>query len=112
MIYWISTILVSIMLAASSAAYLFHQGTINGVRDLGFPDHFRIELAILKALAVIVLLFPQIPAFVKEWAYVGVALFFITSIVAHAAHGDPITLNLINIFLIGLLVVSYIYLPR
>ncbi len=109
MIYWISMGLVTAMLAVSALAYLFHQATIDGVRDLGFPDHFRIELAVLKLIAVIVLLAPQIPFQVTEWAYAGVALFFVTSIVAHAAHGDPWVLNLINVVLLLLLATSRIY---
>ena len=106
MIYWMSTGLVCAMLIASSAAYVFHTPTIEGVGKLGFPDHFRIELAILKALAVVVLLAPQFPIQAKEWAYAGVALFFLTSIVAHSAHGDPWTLTLINVFLLILLLTS------
>ncbi|MGH1413492.1 MAG: DoxX family protein [Pelagimonas sp.] len=111
MIYWISTGLVTAMLTMSALAYLLHKATIDGVRDLGFPDHFRIELAVLKLLAVIVLLAPQMPVPVKEWAYAGVALFFVTSIVAHTAHGDPWTFNLINVVLLLLLATSRYYHP-
>lgn len=106
MIYWISTGLVAAMLALSAASYLFHQATIEGVRDLGFPDFFRIELAVLKLIAIPVLLLPLVPPNVKEWAYAGVALFLVTAIVAHSVHRDPIGLILINIALLGLLVAS------
>ena len=97
------------MLTASSVAYLVHGPTITGVRDLGFPDHFRLQLAILKLLAVATLLVPGVPPVAKEWAYAGVALFFVTSIVAHAAHGDPWTLHLINVVLLALLLTSRHY---
>lgn len=111
-IYWTSTSLVAAMLLWSAYTYLFSQAAIDGVRALGFPDFFRLQLAVLKIIAVIVLLTPQIPIQVKEWAYAGVGLFFLTAIIAHAAHKDPIFINLINVFFIGLLIVSNIYLHR
>ncbi len=95
------------MLVLSGGAYLFHQGTIEGVRELGFPDFFRIQLAVLKLLAAPVLLIPQIPHTAKEWAYAGVTLFLLTAVVAHHAHADPIALNLVNLCLLGILAASY-----
>ncbi len=111
-IYWTSTALVSLMLVWSTYMYFFSKEAIEGVRALGFPDFFRVQLAILKIVAVVVLLVPQVPLPVKEWAYAGIGLFFITAIVAHAAHRDPIAINLINVLFLGLLVVSNIYLHR
>jgi len=111
-IYWVSTSLVSIMLVLSALSYFFHQATIDGVRDLGFPDFFRIELAVLKLIAVLVLLLPAFPLQFKEWAYAGIAMFYLTAIVAHFVHKDPFFINLINVFFLALLVVSNVYLNR
>lgn len=98
------------MLVLSALSYFFHQATIEGVRNLGFPDFFRIELAILKLIAVIVLITPAFPHYIKEWAYAGIALFYVTAIVAHFIHKDPYFINMINVFFLGLLIVSNIYL--
>ncbi len=111
-LYWTSTTLIVAMLVASALAYLLHSGTIDGVRALGFPDHFRIQLAILKLIAAVVLLLPVVPIQLKEWAYVGTALFLLTAIVAHTAHGDPFLLTIINLALAGLLVASNMSLTR
>ena len=110
--YWASTALVSLMLLASAFTYFFHKNTIDGVRELGFPDFFRIQLAILKLVAVAVLLLPQVPMQAKEWAYAGVGLFYLTAIVAHMAHGDSVLISLVSVVFFGLLVVSNIYLHR
>ncbi|GAA0483748.1 DoxX family protein [Parasphingorhabdus litoris] len=107
MIYWTSTSLISLYLFASSASYLFHQPTMAGIRDLGFPDFFRIELAILKIAAGIVILLPFTPDPMKEWAYAGITLFLLTAIIAHHAHGDPVILNIINLLIFIVLGVSY-----
>lgn len=109
-IYWASTGILSLFLLWSAYGYLFSKAMINGVKDLGFPDHFRILLAVLKVIAAVVILVPQIPIQVKEWAYAGIALFFITAIVAHTAHKDPFFITVINFALIGLLIASRIYL--
>lgn len=105
-LYWTSTLLVALFLLWSAYTYLLSKNTIAGIRELGFPDYFRIQLALLKIIAVFLILVPQIPLQFKEWAYAGIGLFFITAIVAHTAHKDPLVITLINIVLIGLTLVS------
>ncbi len=111
-VYWSSTLLVSLMLLWSAYGYLFHKATIDGVRDLGFPDFFRVQLAVLCMIAVVVLLIPQVPVKIKEWAYAGAGLFFITAFIAHVAHKAPFVISAINLIFLGLLVVSNIYLYK
>lgn len=112
MIYWTTTVLASLFLLLSAISYLVYPAAIRGFRELGFPDFFRIELVVLKVLAAVVLMVPFVPTQVKEWAYAGAALFGITAIVAHHAHGDPYILNLVNIIFLAVLFTSNIYLPR
>ncbi len=107
--YWLTTGIIAAFLLWSAYSYLFSKTTIDGIKALGFPDFFRIQLAVLKVLAVVVLLLPMLPPQLKEWAYAGVGLFFITAIVAHFAHRDPIIINLINVALIIVLAISYSY---
>ncbi len=112
MVYWISTGVIALFLCASAASYVLSDATIKGVRDLGFPDYFRVQLAVLKPIAAITLLLPAAPPQLKEWAYAGVALFLITAIVAHYANKDPLVLNLVNVALLILLAVSHAHLPH
>ena len=107
MTYWIATVILAVLLLASSWTYLFHESTIEGVRALGFPDFFRIQLAILKPIAAIVIVVPQIPTRIKEWAYAGIALFLLTAIVAHIANKDPWVITVVNCLFLVLLFVSY-----
>ena len=76
------------------------------MRDLGFPDFFRIQLAVLKIIAVFILLVPKIPIYVKEWAYAGVGLFLITAMVAHIAHRDSIMILILLLILFAILATS------
>jgi len=111
MIFWTTTLIVCAALLASALSYLFHQNSIKGVRDLGFPDSFRIQLAVLKLVAIPILLFPQFPVWVKEWAYAGVAFFILTAVVAHYANNDSAALHLINIIFLVLMFISYFNMP-
>lgn len=111
-IYWVSTGLLSAFLAFSSYTYLFSQSSIEGVKELGLPDFFRVELAILKVIAAVLILLPFAPLPLKEWTYAGIGLFFITAIVAHIVHKDAFIITLINLVLVGLLIVSRIYLNK
>jgi hypothetical protein len=106
LLYWISTSLLSLIVLLSAGAYFLHEGTIDGIRELGFPDFFRVQLGVLKILAVVLLLLPMTPLQVREWAYAGLGLFFLTSIVAHVAHRDSFGLTLLNLVFIALLAAS------
>lgn len=111
-IYWASTVLISIFLILSAYSYLFNKSTIEGVKDLGFPDFFRIQLAVLKIIAVFMLLIPVIPIQIKEWTYAGVGLFLITAIIAHLKHRDSIGITIILVILFAILCLSNIYLNK
>ncbi|WP_027421289.1 DoxX family protein [Crocinitomix catalasitica] len=113
-IYWSSTLIISAFLFLSSYTYLFSKSTIDGIKDLGFPDFFRIELAVLKLIAAIILLLPftftSLP--VKEWTYAGVGLFLVTAVVAHIAHKDSIGIMILLFILMGILIISNIYMNK
>ena len=112
MTYWISTVFTATYLLWSAYGYLFSENVIAGVEKLGFPSFFRIELAILKIVAVVIILIPGIPMLAKDWAYAGIALFYLTAIVAHIAHKDPFVITIINVILLIVLVVSYVCLLK
>jgi len=112
MTYWCTTAIIATFLLFSAYTYIFSKSTIEGVKALGFPDFFRWQLAVLKLIAIVILLLPNIPIQIKEWAYAGVGLFFITALVAHIAHKDSIFITLLLIVLFAVLIVSNIYMNK
>jgi DoxX-like family len=86
--YWITTSLLSLMMGFSAFSYLTSAEMIKAFQFLGFPGYFRIELAVAKIIGVIVLLVPAMPATIKEWAYAGFGIVFISAMVAHISSGD------------------------
>lgn len=110
--YWATTIIVVLFLLWSAYSYAFQKAAIEGVRELGFPDFFRIELIVLKILAAFCLMFPFVPIQVKEWAYAGIGLFLLTAIVAHLVHKDAIIITFINLAILSILILSNYFLHR
>jgi uncharacterized membrane protein YphA (DoxX/SURF4 family) len=106
-VYWISTAIVALMMSYSTFAYLTKPEIKEAFHHLGFPDYFRIELAIGKLIGALLLLFP-VPGRVKEWTYSGFTIVFISAFIAHIASGDPIANRMMPIIFLCLLIVSYI----
>jgi len=106
-IYWISTALVSLMMIFSAYSYFANPEVKQGFQHLGFPDYFRIELAVAKILGAIILLVP-IKGEVKEWAYAGFFITFVSAFIAHTASGDPVTNRVGPVVFLLVLALSYL----
>lgn len=104
--YWITTSLLALMMTFSAYAYLTQAEMKEGFIYLGFPDYFRVELAIAKLLGAAILLVP-VAARIKEWAYAGFGITFISALVAHSAMADPMAARIGPIVALMLLFVSY-----
>ncbi|SFF00886.1 DoxX-like family protein [Chitinophaga sp. CF118] len=108
-IYWISTGIIAFMMLFSAYSYLTNNEMKAALEQhLGYPFHFRIELAIAKVIGVLVLLIPGIPAKIKEWAYAGFTFVFISAFVAHLSAGDGIQHAIMPVIFLGILAASYI----
>jgi uncharacterized membrane protein YphA (DoxX/SURF4 family) len=105
--YWASTIIVALMMTYSAYAYFTQEAIVQAFHHLGYPDYFRIQLAIAKLIGVVLLLTP-VTARVKEWVYAGFTFTFISAFIAHSASGDPVNYRIMPIILLAILVVSYI----
>lgn len=108
-IYWASTGIFSLMTLFSAYRYLTAPEIEIAFQHLGFPNYFRIELAIAKWLGVLVLLFSHIPKGVKQFAYSGFTINLISASIAHYSKEDPMYSIVTPLVFLGLLIVSYIY---
>jgi hypothetical protein len=111
-IYWIATGLVGAMMLFSAFSYLTNEEIKGAFVHLGFPNFFRVELAILKFIGAVVLLLPMIPGKLKEMAYWGFGLTFISAFIAHTTVGDAAQHAIMPLIFLVILVVSYIYFKR
>ncbi len=77
---------------------------------LGFPGYFRVELAIAKIIGAMVLIVPGVPKILKQFAYFGFALTFVSAFIAHTASGDPISVAIMPLVIFSdCLAVSYFF---
>lgn len=108
-IYWVTTGIVALMMSFSTYLYLTSPQLDAAFKHLGFPAYFRVELAIAKFLGAIILLAPQVPIRIKEWAYAGFGIVFISAIVAHTVSNDPLGTSVAPFVFLTLLIVSNVY---
>ncbi|HLW33162.1 MAG TPA: DoxX family protein [Aequorivita sp.] len=108
-IYWISTGIFSIVVLFSAIGYFTSSEMQASFVQLGLPDYFRVELGIAKILGVLALLLPMVPYKLKFFAFSGLVITLISAAIAHLAIGDPISMTLLPVFILGALIVSYIY---
>src|SRR6266536_5152613 len=111
-IYWLTTGAVCAVMAFSAINFNLKEplGPMKGAfAHLGFPDYFRIELTVAKALGVLALLTPRSPLKMKEFAYFGFAITLISASIAHFSSGDGILFVVDPLMFLVALVVSYLY---
>jgi len=104
--YWISTVIVALMMAYSAFAYLTKPEMQQAFQHLGYPDHLRIELAIAKILGAIILLAPFTGS-IKEWAYAGLLYDLIGATYCNYAVGKTTAEWAPILIFIGLAFASY-----
>ena len=104
--YWVTTAIVGLMMFYSAYAYLTQDAMAQAFHHLGYPDYFRVELAIGKVLGAILLIAP-VSAKIKEWVYAGFVITFISAFIAHTASGDPVNYRVMPVIFLVLVLVSY-----
>ncbi len=108
-IFWVSTIFIFLFEGLMPALTSQTELAKEGIRHLGYPAYFGIILTVFKVLGATVLIIPQIPGRIKEWAYVGLAFDFIFAFASYWAVDGLIGLTLFPLLILGILIVSYIY---
>jgi hypothetical protein len=104
-IYWVTTSIICLF--ASTAVFMNSEMAIEGTKHLGIPRWLGLEVSISQLVGLVLLIVPAVPARIKEWAYVGFGILYITAAIAHIAVGDPINNTIMAIIFFGLLLTSY-----
>lgn len=104
-IYWVTTSIICLF--ASTAVFMNSEMAIEGTKHLGIPRWLGLEVSISQLIGLVLLIVPAVPARIKEWAYVGFGILYITAAIAHIAVGDPINNIIMAIVFFGLLLTSY-----
>lgn len=108
-IYWTATILIFLFEGVMPALTSQTELAKEGARHLGYPLYFGNALVVFKILGVLVLIIPQIPTRVKEWAYAGFTFDFIFASISHFAVDGMSFQSFFPFIVLAVLAVSYIY---
>jgi hypothetical protein len=107
--YWVSTGIVVAMTLPSVMYLTGAPQVVEGFAHLGYPQHLRIILGILKLAGALVLIVPGFLV-LKEWAYAGFTFAWVIAAIAHYLAGDGMS-SAMPLALLALLIVSYFTRP-
>lgn len=106
-IFWITTSLILIFEGIIPVLTFQTELAKEGIRHLGYPDYFGVMIVCFRVFGVVALIFPQVPPRIKEWAYAGFSIEFLSAAISYIAT-DGITFNLfIPLIVLVVLLISY-----
>lgn len=106
-IFWATTTIIFLFEGVLSALTVRSPMAIQGITHLGYPIYFVALISVFKVLGSLVLMIPRVPARVKEWAFAGFGIDFISataSIIIVDGLGAGVILPVV---FIGILIASY-----
>ncbi len=104
--YWTATI-IFVLFDSGGALFFNTDMARQGIAQFGYPQYFGVMLAIGKIIGGIILIIPAIPAWFKEWAYVGFGISLIAATVSIIAVTGWTAMALMPIVVLAILAVSY-----
>jgi len=108
-IFWTSTILIFLFEGVMPALTSQTELAKEGIRHLGYPEYFGNALVVFKILGVIILVVPQIPKRLKEWAYAGFTFDFLFASISHYAVDGLDFQTFFPLIVLAILMVSYVF---
>lgn len=108
-LFWTATIIIALFEGVMPALTSQTELAKEGIRHLGYPTYFGNALVVFKVVGVLILLIPQVPKRLKEWAYAGFTFDFIFAIISHGAVDGINGQTFFPLVVLAILVVSYIY---
>lgn len=105
--YWVSTVVFCSWMLLNAYFYLTFEEAKQLCRHFGFPDYFRMELAVAKIAGVVVLLLAVAKGRIKEWAYFGFAITVLSGFIAHVCSGDGVQASWSALMALAILATSY-----
>ncbi len=106
-IFWITTSMIVIFEGIIPALTFRTELAKEGIRHLGYPEYFGLMIVGFRICGVIALIFPRVPSRIKEWAYAGFAIEFLSAAVSYLAT-DGININFfVPLIVLSVLLLSY-----
>ena len=108
-IFWVATTIIFLMEGVMPALTSQSEMAKEGIRHLGYPEYFGTILTVFKVAGALILMIPQIPSRIKEWAYAGFGFDFIFAFLSLWAVDGLNGMTFFPLIFLAILVVSYVY---
>jgi DoxX-like family len=107
-IFWITTGAIFLFEGVMPAFFSQSDEAKEAFRHLGYPLYFATLLTVFKVLGALALIIPQVPGRIKEWAYAGFAIDFISASVSYFAVDGAGFFAVFPLIILAVLIVSYV----
>ena len=107
-IYWVTTGLLALFILPG-IFFMNSEMALEGTRNLGLPKWLHVEVGIGQFIGGLILIIPIISARIKEWAYVGIGIVYLSALIAHLSVDGFIVMSFMPLVFFALLIISYIY---
>jgi hypothetical protein len=105
--YWITTGLLALFILPG-IFFLNKPFAIEGTAKLGLPLWLHYEVGIAQFIGGLILILPWLGKRLKEWAYVGMGIVYLTATIAHLSVEGILPMSFSPLINFALLLVSYI----
>ncbi|RZK92292.1 MAG: DoxX family protein [Pedobacter sp.] len=104
--YWVSTGLLALFILPG-VFFMNSPEAQEGTKHLGIPQWLALEIGIGHFIGGLILILPFIGKRIKEWAYVGCGIKYISALIGHLAVDGPVAVSFSPLVIFGLLLISY-----
>jgi hypothetical protein len=108
-IFWTTTIIIFLFEGVLTGLTFQTEAAKQGVSHLGYPTYFGPALVTFKILGVLILIIPQVPRRLKEFAYAGFTFNFLFASISHFAIDGMDFQSFFPLIFLAILGISYIY---
>ena len=109
LIFWLATGFIFLFEGVMPALFHGSAEAKQGISHLGYPEYFGTILVVFKIAGVLLLVIPQVPSRLKEWAYAGFGFDFIFAFLSHLAVDGFSAMSCFPLVVLAILAVSYVY---
>lgn len=108
-IFWVATGFIFLFEGVMPLFFFGSAESKQGISHLGYPEYFGNILVVFKIGGVLLLVIPQVPSRIKEWAYAGFGFNFIFAFLSHVAVDGFSTMACFPLVVLAILAMSYVY---
>ena len=106
-IFWISTGLLALFILPG-IFFMNSEMAMKGSEDIGIPYWLHMEVGVGHFIGALILIIPMIGKRLKEWAYVGLGIEYISAFIAHAYVDGTVGDCIFPLVIFAVLLTSYI----